>query len=393
MIAEVGSAPAGELTSVYTEYHPWRPLDSQLSQRTQKHMTECARSKFGRYYTKPVIGQTLVDLMNLRQPAGLIDLGVGGGSLTVAAARRWSNLHLLTIDVDPASDRHLSKLLAREEIGSHLHLRADALEPRLAGLVQEEFGKADAAVCNPPFTTPIWKSGFDEILEESGFSGCMPVLADADSALLFLSQALRLLGQGSTLGIILPDSLVSGAKYRKFRRELLLRYRVDVVVRLPTNSFQHTEALAHIVVIRKGYGGSDQVPLRKLVNGRLLTRTALVDVEQATHRMDYDYHATAAAVNWPSNQNRVRPLSELVKGVQRGSLEATASREAGIEVFHTTDMQPSMAGRWIALPEKEPNDSDRRVWARPGDLLVARVGRNLEAKVLGVNSGCALLTD
>jgi type I restriction enzyme M protein len=356
-------------------------------------MTECSRSKFGRYYTKPVIGQTLVNLMNLRQPAGLIDLGVGGGSLTVAAARRWSNLHLLTIDVDPASDQHLSKLLAREEIGSHLHLRADALEPSLAGLVREEFGKVDAAVCNPPFTTPIWKSGFDEILEESGFSGCMPVLADADSALLFLSQALRLLGQGSTLGIILPDSLISGAKYRKFRHELLRRYRVDVVVRLPTNSFMHTAALAHIVVIRKGYGGSEQVPLRKLVNGRLLDRIALVDVERAAYRMDYDYHATAVAMTWSVDQNNVRPLSDLIQSIQRGSMEASASRMAGIEVFHTTDMLPSLAGRWIALTQKAPIDGEGPAWASPGDLLVARVGRNLETKVLGVQSGGALLTD
>jgi len=356
-------------------------------------MSECSRSKFGRYYTKPVIGQTLVNLMNLRQPAGLIDLGVGGGSLTVAAARRWSNLHLLTIDVDPASDQHLSKLLAREEIGSHLHLRADALEPSLAGLVREEFGKVDAAVCNPPFTTPIWKSGFDEILEESGFSGCMPVLADADSALLFLSQALRLLGQGSTLGIILPDSLISGAKYRKFRHELLRRYRVDVVVRLPTNSFMHTAALAHIVVIRKGYGGSEQVPLRKLVNGRLLDRIALVDVERAAYRMDYDYHATAVAMTWSVDQNNVRPLSDLIQSIQRGSMEASASRMAGIEVFHTTDMLPSLAGRWIALTQKAPIDGEGPAWASPGDLLVARVGRNLETKVLGVQSGGALLTD
>jgi type I restriction enzyme M protein len=356
-------------------------------------MTECSRSKFGRYYTKPVIGQTLVDLMNLRQPAGLIDLGVGGGSLTVAAARRWSNLNLLTIDVDPASNRRLSKLLAREEIGSHLHLHADALEPSLAGLVREEFGKADAAVCNPPFTTPIWRAGFDEILEESGFSGCMPVLADSDSALLFLSQALRLLGQGATLGIILPDSLISGAKYQKFRRELLRRYRVDVVVRLPTNSFMYTDALAHIVVIRKGYGGSDQVPLRKLVNERLLSRVAVVDVEQATYRMDYDYHTTAAGATWSVDQKNVRPLSDLVQCIQRGSMQATASRVAGVEVFHTTDMLPSMAGRWIALPPKQPHDDERRAYARPGDLLVARVGRNLESKVLGVHSGGALLTD
>jgi len=356
-------------------------------------MTECSRSKFGRYYTKPEIGQTLVDMMSLQQPAGLIDLGVGSGSLTVAAARRWSNLNLLTIDVDPASDRRLSKLLAREEIGSHLHLQADALEPSLAGLVREEFGGADAAVCNPPFTTPIWRAGFDELLEEAGFSGCMPVLADSDSALLFLSQALRLLGSGSTLGIILPDSLISGAKYQRFRRELLRRYRVDVVVRLPTNSFMYTDALAHIVVLRKGYGGSDQVPLRKFANGRLLSRVAMVDVEQATYRMDYDYHTTAAVVSWSVDRSNVRLLKDLVQCIQRGSMQATASREAGIEVFHTTDMLPNMAGRWIALPSKQPHDGERPAYARPGDLLVARVGRNLDSKVLGVHSGGAWLTD
>ena len=56
-------------------------------------------------------------------------------------------------------------------------------------------------------------------------------------------------------------------------------------------------------------------------------------------------------------------------------------------------MLPFMAGRWIALPQKAPNDDERPAWARPGDLLVARVGRNLETKVLGVHSGGALLTD
>ena len=175
------------------------------------YMNERVRSEFGRYYTRPTVGRILVDLMRLRQPEGLIDLGVGGGSLTLAAAKRWSNLNLLTIDVDATSNRCLTTLLATEEIRSHRHLRTDALEPSLAGLVREEFGRFDAAVCNPPFTTPVWRKGFDVILEEAGFSGCMPVLADSDSALLFLSQALRLLGNGSTLGIILPDSLVSGA--------------------------------------------------------------------------------------------------------------------------------------------------------------------------------------
>ncbi|MDZ4731058.1 MAG: N-6 DNA methylase [Xanthomonadales bacterium] len=356
-------------------------------------MNEHVRSEFGRYYTKPAIGQALVDLMHLRRPDRLIDLGVGGGSLTLAAARRWSNLDLLTIDVDATSDRRLTKLLATEEIRSHRHLRTDALEPGLAVLVRDEFGRFGAAVCNPPFTTPVWRKGFDEILEESGFSGCMPVLADSDSALLFLSQALRLLGQESTLGIILPDSLVSGAKYRKFRQELLRRYRVDAVVGLPNSSFMHTEAVAHIVIVRKGYGGSTFVPLRKLANGKLSAEITLVNVEQATARMDFDYHATSAFEPTIAKGSTVHRLGELVLGIHRGSVQATASRQAGMHVFHTTEMPESSLGKWIALGVQRSALNDRRAWAEPGDILVARVGRNLERKVLGIISGCALLTD
>jgi type I restriction enzyme M protein len=356
-------------------------------------MNDHERSAYGRYYTKPEIGRTLVDLMQLRQPRGVIDLGVGAGSLALAAARQWTKLDLLTIDVDATSDRRVSALLSNEAIRRHRHLRRDALEPELAGFVREEFGRFDAAICNPPFTTPVWRRGFDRILEESGFSGCMPVLADSDSALLFLSQALRLLEQGSTLGIILPDSLVSGAKYRKFRQELLRRYRVDVVVRLPNRSFLNAEALAHIVIIRKGYGGSTLVPLRKLVAGRLLPTSTLVDVEQATARMDFDFHSHLRPNCGSVPDASVLELGDLALEVHRGSVQANAAREAGIRVFHTTDMVESLAGKWIVLGEPRRSANDRRHWAMPGDILIARVGRNLEHKVVGVRSGSALLSD
>lgn len=356
-------------------------------------MNEHVRSEFGRYYTKPAIGQALVELMQLHQPERLIDLGVGGGALTIAAARRWSNLDLLTIDIDSASDKCLNRLLANEEIRSHRHLLTDALEPNLATLLREEFGRFDAAVCNPPFTTPVWRKGFDEILEDAGFSGCMPVLADSDSALLFLSQALRLLGHKSTLGIILPDSLVSGAKYRKFRLELLHRYRIDAVVRLPNSSFMHTQAVAHIVIVSKGYRGSTTVPLRKLINGKLSSQITMLNAEQAATRMDFDFHSTAIAEPTIVQGSRMHGLGALTKGIHRGSVQATASRQAGVPVFHTTEMHPSSLGNWIAISGKRPALNDRRTWAEPGDILIARVGRNLENKVLGILSGYALLTD
>jgi type I restriction enzyme M protein len=356
-------------------------------------MAEPARSEFGRYYTKPAVGQALVDLTLTRRPMGLIDLGTGGGSLALAAARRWSNLNLLTVDVDVTSYRRLANLLATEDVRRHRHLRTDALEPSLVGLVREEFGRLDAAICNPPFTTPVWRKGFGEILEEAGFSGCMPVLADSDSALLFLSQALRLLDLGSTLGIVLPDSLVSGAKYRKFRRELLRQYRVEAVVRLPSGSFMHADALAHIVIVRKGYGGSTSIPLRRLSGGNLSSEVLVVSAEQATARMDFEFHAISVVPGITSNALKTRPLGEIALGVHRGSVQATASRLAGIRVLHTTDMKPSLAGTWVPLGAQRPNLNDRRTWAEAGDVLVARVGRNLDSKVLGVLSGYALLTD
>ncbi|CAN5846709.1 hypothetical protein BH11PSE13_BH11PSE13_37770 [soil metagenome] len=221
----------------------------------------------------------------------------------------------------------------------------------------------------------------------------MPVLADSDSALLFLSQALRLLGKESTLGIILPDSLVSGAKYCKFRQQLLRRYRVDAVVRLPSGSFMHTEALAHIVIIRKGYGGSKLIPLRKLAGGGLTSEVILVNVEQANTRMDFDFHAQLAVQPIVGKYSTVRALGELALGIHRGSMEATASRQAGVTVFHTTEMLECLAGQWITLDERDTVLDDRRRWAESGDVLVARVGRNLERKVLGIRSGYALLTD
>lgn len=351
------------------------------------------RSRFGRYYTKPAIGQALVDLTLSRRPTGLIDLGAGGGSLAIAAAKRWANLRLLTIDNDATSDQRVSKLLAAEEIRCHRHLSTDVLGPSLTKLVRREFGKFDSVVCNPPFTTPIWRKGFELILEDAGFSGCMPILADTDSALLFLSQALRLLGTGSTLGIILPDSLVSGTKYRRFRQELLSRYRVDAVVRLPARSFMHTDAVAHIVIVRKGLGGSSSVPLRKFDGETVLPQVIVVDATQAVSRMDFDFHSISSKGLSVPNAPVVLPLGEIALGVHRGSLQATASRRAGIRVLHTTGISDSLCGKWISLQAERVAVSDRCILAEPGDILVARVGRNLEQKVVGVQSGSALLTD
>ncbi|AZO32547.1 hypothetical protein EJ071_38070 [Mesorhizobium sp. M1B.F.Ca.ET.045.04.1.1] len=48
------------------------------------------RDPLGRYYT-PGISQVFVSLLDRRHANSILDLGSGGGSLTVAAAQRWTD--------------------------------------------------------------------------------------------------------------------------------------------------------------------------------------------------------------------------------------------------------------------------------------------------------------
>jgi len=370
----------------YSQMVPARVLDPQ------KHV---GSDRLGRYYTKADIGRLLIDQMAGLTPSRLLDLGAGEGSLSDAAIKHWSNIELLTVDIDERSLPHLSKLFHGCDSFKHSHIRADALSHRLPQLIHSRFGHIDTAVCNPPFITPNWRKGFAKILEEVGFSGCMPVLSDVDAAVLFLAQNLRLLSARATLGIILPDSLISAGKYRQFRKELLRRYCVHRAIRLPRGSFSNTDALAHIVILSKGRE-TKTVPLQKLANDRTLVPQVLIGVDDAAERLDFDYHAHRVVTSRP--QNAQVPLSSLAEGLWRGSLSRAQGRLAGVPVIHTSDIRPSDAVKWCDLSHfgdfrKQFLGRKSARYAEPGDILVARVGRNLEQKVIGVSAGFPLITD
>ena len=58
------------------------------------------------------------------------------------------------------------------------------------------------------------------------------------SDVIFLLHNLRLLKKGGTLGIILPDGLITGKKFQILRQSLLSNHRIEAVIQLPDNSFQ-----------------------------------------------------------------------------------------------------------------------------------------------------------
>ena len=349
--------------------------------------------KFGRYYSREALGRLLVEQMSMCRPAKVLDLGVGEGALSTAAADRWPDIELLTVDIDRRVGEWLAKHVGSIGRIRHGHLRADALSPMAAKWVRARLGKVDAAVCNPPFLAPKWRKGFGEILEDAGFSGCIPVLSDVDAATLFLAQNLRLIGERGTLGIILPDSLISAAKHRSFRQALLSQYKVHSATRLPRSSFHRTDALAHILIIEKGEGPTQTVDMRYLVAGHGLSTSVHVDASLAADRLDINYHRATAARQCETPTSV--PLRAFVTRLARGSFSSAERAHSAAPIFHTTEMTLPRNGRWCDLTEfgSMTAVNQRGEIARPGDILIARVGRKLEEKVLGVAAGSTLISD
>ncbi|WP_084019607.1 N-6 DNA methylase [Dechloromonas agitata] len=352
----------------------------------------------GRYYTFGDISRVLIDQMHGQTPSRILDLGSGAGALSIAALQRWEDAEILTVDVDESAGIKLgAKLSNLPSCGKHRHVCADALSDHLPSLIASQAPEIDAAVCNPPFVVPKWRDGFAEILEDAGFNSCLPSVNNVDAALLFLAQNLRLIKDGSTVGIILPDTLVSGARYRNFRRQLVERYCVERAIRLPRHSFSKTDAQAHILIISKRKPTTDRTSLFRLDDSHKLSNGLQVNLDKAIDRLDYEYHAQSTTSH--SVGFKYQLLSELGVTLKRGSHTSAQAKHAETPILHTSNIQLSDYGKWCDLScfsfkSATQNLPGRELAiARPGDILIARVGRNLEHKVIGVKNGNPLITD
>lgn len=349
----------------------------------------------GRYYTRSDISSFLVDQFDIASPVRLLDLGAGSGSLSDAAKTRWPDVKVLTVDIDPkAALPSISKSNTPGNI-FHEHFVIDALCKNLSTVLNCANAPIDVAICNPPFITPKWRSEFGAILEDAGFHDCLPFPADVDAGLLFLAQNLRLMSDNATLGIILPDSLITAKKYKKFRAILLATYVVTKVIQLPRGSFHHTDALASIVILKKTKKLQDYVRIHCLSRDKVLSEPLLVDLSYAAERLDYSFHFHRLNTHSATLPNKIS-LQDVAIDIRRGSLSSAMIKKACFPVAHITDIKEKDIGQWLDFSSFEPQDSDDRsiiVKAQPGDILISRVGRNLDSKIVGVMAGTFAISD
>lgn len=343
---------------------------------------------YGRYYTDSDIACLLIESMAITSPELAIDLGAGSGALAREASRHWKSTKFITVDIDKKAE---SSALRNRYGAVFRHHTADALSSSLTEKIGLCFGGADSGLCNPPYLSPKWRAHFAEILEDAGLSHVIPKIGCVQAEVLFIAQNLRFLRNGGKLGIILPDGVISGEKYSKLRHSLATAHRLEKVIELPRRVFRHTDAKAHIVILTKHLTVDNAIHIQKLGNNGLLSQPILLSPDRAAMRLDYSY---LASQNDIACQQSGLELRDITQRITRGSYSSSQRSDLAFPVFHTTDF---VAGA-TAVPSqflltKDMQRTVRGFLAQPGDILLARVGRNLDQKICNVTRGSVAVSD
>lgn len=355
---------------------------------------------WGRYYTSPAISQSLIDSIEAHEPKLVLELGSGSGSLCAAAASRWQDAKLVTVDLD----RRATKRLSPHRVGcrvEHSHFVHDVLDEALSDRIGLKLETVDVAVCNPPYIRPRWRSDFGKILEGAGLSDTLTSLHDAGADLLFLAQNLRLLRRSGKLGLILPDGLITAEKFWRVRRALLRQHLIEQVVQLPRGVFKGTEAQTYLVVLSKMAGETEQVTLRQIGHDGGLSAPIEVPQDAAEKRLDYTFHAGVDLTQRSSDGRQKMTVRQALTEVVRGTVCSSAIAAFRVPVFHLGDFEDRSCEHAMRIVPKRFALSDlaaQRVavdarLALPGDILLARVGRRLENRLALVVHGPCIISD
>jgi type I restriction enzyme M protein len=323
--------------------------------------------------------------MGKRSPGLALDLGAGDGALVRQASTVWKETQFITVDIDKNAG---SVELPASGGDKFKHYVADALSRNLSERLAVNLGGADAALCNPPYIRPRWKKHFGEILEEAGLSHVLPKMSDAPSDLLFIAQNLRFLRSGGHLGLILPDGIIAGERFQAFRETLARKHKIERVIELPRRIFKGTDAKAHIVVLAKDGGGSSRIKIQRVENDGALSNSIALPPDFAKLRLDYSHY-----VSKDKHEGESLTIRNVAIMAARGNCSSAQRRGMSVPVFHTTEFDASGTVPSSFVLSKQDSSVATGLVAMPGDILVARVGRNLEGKVCRVRRGYVILSD
>lgn len=308
-----------------------------------------------------------------------VDLGAGRGDLLYSATQTWKEARFLGVDVSASLLETIRQHFPSVQFRCLDLLSKKSLKSKM---LTDLADSRDIAVCNPPFLNYRNDKLFRDLCRAVNMNDCCK-MTFVTSDVIFLLHNLRLLKKGGTLGIILPDGLITGKNFRELRQSLLSKHRIEAVIQLPDNAFPGIEVRTHILILRKNMTSAATVKLMQAgigsINGELD-----IEISALEERMDYSYwHWKVIA----KNVNTIT-LAEIGADVQRGLRSRLFFENLGLGYVHTTGL-PKVA-RHIKL--RKTKISGFRT-ACSQDILTARVGKRCIGRLALVSNGNLPITD
>ena len=330
------------------------------------------------YYTKNIYSKLLVDKIDVESPNIVLDMGVGDGSLTMAAFNKWSNAQYIALDIDEKNCEAIRNFSPKIKI-----ILEDGLSPRFNEKLKIKVGSVDVAICNPPYHKIKVEKSQEIIFKNAYLDSCISN-HNITSDIIFLANNLSLLKENGSLGIILPDGLLTRADLRSLRADLVNNHTLKYIIQLPDRIFNKTEARTHILILTKGKSQYSTVSLLKAdFNGNCIDR---IEIQKYSliERMDFDFQ------KWNLSHKRDGiTLSDINVEISRGSFSHKELKNFDIRYFHTTNFNNNK----FLSNEKQDYQWSNKIIAEEGDILMARVGKRCVGKLAIVKKGNILISD
>ena len=297
-------------------------------------------NELARFDTPAHVAKALLQLTGAGR--SVLDLAAGGGVLATEALASDPDCLITTVDVDP---------MALPDLGpNHRHILADVLSGNLPAELLPP-GGFDLVLCNPPY--------------------------GSEREIRFVTHALDYLQPGGRAGFVLPHSFLAGAAAVDFRSRLAAEHHIANIVSLPRGTFPGADVCAFLVTLQKGLGPSAEAPFHVLDRNDGLMEQGTVDLR--SQRWDRRLRQLP---------DEAMTLRELGADVVRGRLKKGEEPPEGTVGVDTPDLIPDVS--WIHLTGHGEAPDGAAV---EGDILVARIGRNLHRKVSMVLGGWAIPSD
>ncbi|WP_215398414.1 Eco57I restriction-modification methylase domain-containing protein [Rheinheimera oceanensis] len=321
------------------------------------------------YYTEDQVGERLTSMLPDFAPKTCLELSAGEGALIGQVLKKWPNLAVTTCELD---SNNVLKLCQR--FNGH-HVNINALSPQFEthfGMLIENF---DLSISNPPYNWIILDDYIKKILASFSilnfFKG-----NKIRSEIVFILQYLRLTKNNGVLAFILPELLIAGTTFAKFREFLFKVCTPLSLAEIKSGSFKGTEARTYILSLAKTPSPIDHKISYIAANGISSTLT-LTDLTNGFRDI------------FP----KLDPSTKFTNiEISRGTLTGKECKTLNFPFYHTSGFNFNK-NQGITRIKPLKHAGSKVVYAEKNNVLIARVGSRVLGNAVFVEDGIYAVSD